>query len=187
MTTALLAAERGTTQWSIDPTHTHLGFGVRHLMISTVKGRFAGIEGAVSLENESATKARIDVTIDAASIDTGVAQRDDHLRSPDFFDVARFPALTFKGRRIERTGKDALRVTGDLTIRDVTREVQLDVLELGRVRDPWGGERAGYSASARINRRDFGLTWNQALETGGFVVGDEVAITLEAELVRASE
>jgi len=187
MTTATLAAERGTTQWSIDPTHTHVGFGVRHLMISTVKGRFAGVDGAVSLENGSAAKARIDVTIDAASIDTGVAQRDDHLRSPDFFDVARFPTLTFKSRRIERTGKDALRVTGDLTIRDVTREIQLDVLELGNVRDPWGGERAGYSASARINRRDFGLTWNQALETGGLVVADEVAITLEAELVRAAE
>jgi polyisoprenoid-binding protein YceI len=187
MTTATLAAERGTTLWSIDPSHSHVGFGVRHLMISTVKGRFAGVNGDVSLEGGSVGTASIDVTIDAASIDTGVAQRDDHLRSADFFDVARFPTLKFEGRRIERTGKDALRVTGDLTIRDVTREVQLDVSELGRVKDPWGGERAGYSASARINRRDFGLTWNQALETGGFVVGDEVVLTLEVELVRASE
>ena len=187
MTTATLAAERGTTHWSIDPSHTHVGFGVRHLMISTVKGRFAEVTGTVSLENEDPGTAKIDVTIDVASIDTGVSQRDDHLRSPDFFDVARFPTLAFKSRRIERAGADALRVTGDLTIRDVTREVQLDVMELGSVRDPWGGQRAGYSASARINRSDFGLSWNQALETGGFVVGDEVALTLEVELVRASE
>jgi polyisoprenoid-binding protein YceI len=187
MTTATLAAERGTTQWSIDPSHTHVGFGVRHLMISTVKGRFAGVNGGVSLENGTVGTAKIDVTIDAASIDTGVAQRDDHLRSADFFDVTRFPTLAFESRRIDRTAKDALRVTGDLTIRDVTREVQLEVSELGRAKDPWGGERAGYSASARINRRDFGLTWNQALETGGFVVGDEIALTIEVELVRAPE
>ena len=187
MTTATLAAERGTTHWSIDPSHSHVGFGVRHLMISTVKGRFAGVNGGVSLENGSVGTASIDVTIDAASIDTGVGQRDEHLRSADFFDVARFPTLKFESRRIERTGKDALRVTGDLTIRDVTREVQLEVHELGKVQDPWGGERAGYSAEARINRRDFGLTWNQALETGGLVVGDEVAITLEAQFVRKFE
>ncbi len=187
MTTATLAAERGTTQWNIDGSHTHVGFGVRHLMISTVKGRFAGVNGGVSLEDGSVGTAKIDVTIDAASIDTGVTQRDDHLRSADFFDVARFPTLKFESRRIDRAGKNALRVTGDLTIRDVTREVQLEVSELGTVKDPWGGERAGYSASARINRRDFGLTWNQALEAGGFVVGDEIALTLEVELIRASE
>ena len=187
MTTATLAAERGTTLWSIDPSHSHVGFGVRHLMISTVKGRFAGVNGSVSLENGSVGTARIDVTIDAASIDTGVSQRDDHLRSQDFLDVARFPTLSFKSRQIDPIGKDALRVTGDLTIRDVTRPVQLDVIDFGSVRDPWGGERAGYSASTRINRRDFGLSWNQALETGGFVVGDEVALTLEVELVRESE
>lgn len=187
MTTATFAAERGTTQWSIDPSHTHVGFGVRHLMISTVRGRFAGVNGGVTLEDGSVGTASIDVTIDAASIDTGVAQRDDHLRSADFFDVARFPTLRFESRRIDRAGKDALRVTGDLTIRDVTREVQLDVGELGNVRDPWGGERAGYSASTRINRRDFGLTWNQALEAGGFVVGDEITLALEVELVRKPE
>ncbi len=187
MTNAALAAERGTTRWTIDPTHTDVEFGVRHLMISTVKGRFGGVEGTVTLPHGDAVKAQIDISIDATSLDTRVQQRDDHLRSPDFFDVARFPKLTFKSRRVARTGTDTLRVIGDLTIRDVTREVPLEVRELGTVRDPWGGERAGFSASARINRRDFGLNWNQALEAGGVLVGEDVAIRLEVELIRQAD
>lgn len=184
MTTATLAAERGTTQWTIDPTHTNVGFGVRHLMISTVKGRFTAVEGQVTVPDGDPVKAQIVVTIDAASVDTGVGQRDDHLRSPDFFDAARFPKLTFRSKRVERIGAESLRVIGDLTIRDVTREVALDVRELGSVRDPWGGQRSGFSAIGRINRRDFGLNWNQAIEAGGVVVGEEVSITLEAELIQ---
>src|SRR5688572_6006314 len=187
MTTTTLAAERGTTRFSIDPTHTNVEFGVRHLMISTVKGRFRTVEGTVNVPSGEPAKAQIEVTIDPASLDTGVGQRDDHLRSPDFFDVARFPRLTFKSKRIERAGSDRLRVTGDLTIRDVTREVQLDVHELGTVRDPWGGARAGYSATTRINRRDYGLNWNQALEAGGVLVGEEVSINLEVELVQQAD
>jgi polyisoprenoid-binding protein YceI len=187
MTQTTFAAERGTTRWSIDPSHTNVEFGVRHLMISTVKGRFRAVAGTVSLPSGDPVKAQIDVTIDVASIDTGVAQRDDHLRSPDFFDAARFPKLEFASRRVERTGTDTLRIVGDLTIRDVTREVPLQVHQLGTVRDPWGGERAGFTATARINRRDFGLSWNQALEAGGVLVGDDVAITLEVELVQQAD
>jgi polyisoprenoid-binding protein YceI len=184
MANATSAAERGTTRWSIDPAHTNVEFGVRHLMISTVKGRFGGVEGTVAVPNGDAVKAQFDVSIDTASIDTGVEQRDDHLRSADFFDVARFPKLTFRSKRVERIGADRLRVTGDLTIRDVTREVALDVAELGSARDPWGGARAGYTASTRINRRDFGLTWNQSLEAGGVLVGEDVSIALEVELLQ---
>lgn len=184
MTTATLAAERGTTHWTIDPTHTNVEFGVRHLMISTVKGRFAGVEGHVTIPDGDPVKAQIAVTIDAASVDTGVEQRDDHLRSPDFFDAARFPQLTFRSKRVERIDAETLRVIGDLTIRDQTREVQLMTRELGTRRDPWGGERSGFSSTVRINRRDFGLSWNQALEAGGLLVGEEVSITLDVQLVR---
>jgi polyisoprenoid-binding protein YceI len=186
MTTTTLAAKSGTTRWTIDPTHTNIEFGVRHLMISTVKGRFGVVEGTVNVPSGDPVKAQIDVTIDASGIDTGVDKRDDHLRSPDFLDVARFPRLTFKSKRIERTGTDTFRVHGDLQIRDVTREVQLDVHALGTARDPWGGERAGYQATTRINRHEFGLDWNQALETGGVLVGADVSITLEVQLVQQS-
>jgi len=187
MTSTTLAAPRGTTLWTLDPTHTTVEFGVRHLMISTVRGRFGTVDGTVSVPGTDPVKAQIDVTIDAGSINTGVGQRDDHLRSPDFFDVARFPRLTFKSKRVERTGPDTLRVHGDLTIRDVTREVDLQVTELGSARDPWGGARTGYSATTRINRRDFGLNWNQALEAGGVLVGEDVSITIEAELVQKAD
>jgi len=175
--------ERGTNVWQIDPTHSQAEFAVRHLMIATVKGRFRDIAGTVVVEDGDPTTAQVDVTIDVASIDTGVGQRDQHLRSADFFDTDRFPKLTFRSTGVERVGEDHYEVTGDLTIRDVTRPVTLDAHGLGSVRDPWGKERAGYTATARINRKDFGLSWNQALETGGVVVGDEVKITLEVELV----
>jgi polyisoprenoid-binding protein YceI len=183
MTNAALAAPRATTRWSIDPAHTSVQFGVRHLMISTVKGRFAAVEGTVSVPAGDPERAQIQVVIDAASIATGVEQRDDHLRSSDFFDVAHFPTLTFRSRRVERTGADTLRLVGDLTIRDLTREVQLDVEELGAGRDPWGGQRSGFAARGKLNRRDFGLTWNQMLETGGVLVGEDVSIVLDVQLV----
>jgi polyisoprenoid-binding protein YceI len=156
-------------------------------MISKVRGQFTDVAGTLRLRDDDVTTAELDVEIATASVDTRVDQRDAHLRSPDFLDAEQFPELTFRGKRTERIGEGRLRVTGDLTIRDVTREVALDVTELGRVTDPWGGERVGYAASAKINRRDFGLTWNQALETGGVVVGDQVDITLEAEWVLESE
>lgn len=173
----------GLTQWAIDAAHSHVEFSVRHLMIATVKGRFANVEGTIVIDESDPTRSDVDVTIDAASIDTRVAQRDEHLRSADFFDVARHPSLVFKSRRVERQG-DALKVVGDLTIRDVTREVTLDVTSQGQQTDPWGGQRAGFEATGRIKRSDFGLTWNQALETGGVMVGDEVKIAIDLELVR---
>ncbi len=187
MTTATRTIEQGTGTWQIDPAHTSVGFGVKHLMISTVKGRFADVEGGVTLEGDDATTAQIDVTIAAASIDTGVEKRDEHLRSADFLDIERFPSLRFRSTKVERTGEDELRVRGDLTIRDVTREVVLDVEERGTAKDPWGGERAGFSGTVEVDRKDFGLTWNQTLETGGFLVGDTVKISIDAELVLESD
>jgi polyisoprenoid-binding protein YceI len=180
-------APSGTAIWNIDPTHTHAEFGVRHLMISTVKGHFRDVAGTVTVRDEDFTTAQIDVTIDAASVDTRVAQRDDHLRSADFFDVERFPTLGFRSTKVERAAEDRYRVFGDLTIRGVTRPVTLAVEGLGTVRDPWGSERVGFTGTARVNRKDYGLNWNKALETGGFVVGDDVNISLEIELVRAAD
>jgi polyisoprenoid-binding protein YceI len=171
------------TAWTIDPTHSHVEFSVRHLMIATVKGRFADIQGTVVIDESDPAKSEVDVIIAAASIDTRVAQRDDHLRSADFFDVEKFPTLTFKSRRVEQDGDD-LRLIGDLTIRGVTREVALDVTSHGRQADPWGGHRAGFEATGKIKRSAFGLTWNQALEAGGVTVGDDVKISIDAELVR---
>jgi polyisoprenoid-binding protein YceI len=175
----------GLTTWKIDPSHSHVEFAVRHLMITTVKGRFTGVEGTIRADESDRTKSEVDVSIDAASIDTREPQRDAHLRSADFFDVEAFPALTFKSRRVIGATGRGFKIVGDLTIHGVTREVVLDASEEGRAKDPWGGERAGYTATTAIKRSDFGLTWNQALETGGLLVGDEVRINLELELLRA--
>jgi polyisoprenoid-binding protein YceI len=171
------------TRWTLDATHSNVEFSVRHLMIATVKGRFADVTGTVSLDEYDPTRAEIDVTIATASVDTRVAQRDAHLRSADFFDVEQFPEMTFTSRTVAVEG-ERLHVTGDLTIRGVTRAVRLDVRSHGRQLDPWGRERAGFEATGSIKRSDFGLTWNQALETGGVMVGDDVTITIDAELVR---
>jgi polyisoprenoid-binding protein YceI len=180
-TTAVAAA---TTTWKIDPSHSHIGFSVRHLMISTVKGRFAAVDGRVTVNETDLAASAVDVNIDASSIDTRDAQRDAHLRSADFFDVERFPSLTFKSTRVTPKRGSAFAVTGDLTIHGVTREVTLEVTEEGRGKDPWGGERFGFSAVTTIKRSDFGLTWNQALEAGGVLVGDDVKVTLELELLK---
>ena len=171
------------SQWTLDATHSSVEFSVRHLMIATVKGRFADVHGTVVIDEADPTQSAVDVTIDAASIDTRVAQRDEHLRSADFFEVEKFPAITFKSRNVTVAGDD-IKVAGDLTIRGVTREVVLDVVQHGRQTDPWGGQRAGFEATGKIKRSDFGLTWNQALETGGVVVGDEIKIAIDAEVVR---
>lgn len=186
-TTAEATTPQSTaTTWDIDPTHTNIEFGIRHLMISTVKGRFAQANGTVTFDKADPSALAVDVTIDVASIDTRQEQRDAHLRSPDFFDAGKFPSIRFMGTRLEGDVDGEFTLTGDLTIRDVTKPTVLRVSSEGRVRDPWGNDRAGFSATGKIDRRAFGLTWNQALEAGGFVVGDEVKISIDIELTRAA-
>jgi polyisoprenoid-binding protein YceI len=172
--------------YSIDVAHTTIEFVVKHMMISKVRGRFGAFEGILELAPGSDLPQAIDVTIEAASIDTREAQRDAHLRSPDFFEVERYAHLAFKSTRIEGTPAD-FKVYGDLTIHGVTRGVVLDGEFQGRGRDPWGGERVGFSATATINRKDFGLTWNQTLELGGVLVSDEIKIELNVEALRQAE
>jgi polyisoprenoid-binding protein YceI len=171
------------TTWKIDPAHSAVEFAVKHMMITTVKGRFADVSGTAELDVDDPAAGRADITIAAASIDTRDPQRDAHLRSADFFDVERYPTLTFRSTRIKGTAKQ-FTLTGDLTIHGVTRPVTLDVTFEGGGKDPWGGERVGYNATGKINRKDFGLTWNAALETGGLLVGDDVKITLDLELIK---
>lgn len=180
------SAQATATTWTIDADHTHVGFAVRHMMLATVKGRFAAVSGAVELDGDDVASGSVQVEIDAASIDTRNEQRDAHLRSADFFDVANHPAITFRSVRVDRRGDGGLDITGELTIRGVTREVVLAVEEEGRGVDPWGNERLGFSGSVRIRRSEFGLTWNQALETGGVLVGDEIRITVDVQVVRSS-
>jgi polyisoprenoid-binding protein YceI len=172
------------SQWRVDPAHTRVEFAVKHLMITTVRGHFADVDGTVREDATDPRRSSIEVSIKAASVDTGVDQRDAHLRSPDFFDAEQFPSLTFRSTNIAPAGENKLKVTGDLTIKGVTKPVVLDVTEEGRGGDPWGGNRAGFSATAKIDRRDFGLTWNQALEKGGWAVANEVRINLDIQLVR---
>jgi polyisoprenoid-binding protein YceI len=179
-----LPAPAAPATWEIDAAHSAIGFGIRHLMVSTVRGNFNTFNGAVTLDGDDAATAKIAVTIDPASIDTREAKRDEHLRSADFFDVARFPTMTFTSKKVEKAGA-GFSVTGDLTMHGVTREVVLAVDgPLATVKDPWGGQRAGLRATATLSRKDFGLTWNKALETGGVVVGDEVAVVIDLELIR---
>ena len=173
------------TTWTIDPAHTEVGFSVKHLMISTVRGRFADARGTIKLDGDDLTRASIDAEIATASIDTRQEQRDAHLRSADFFEVEKYPTITFRSTNVERVKNDRYRITGDLTIRDVTREVVLEGTDEGRGRDPWGGDRLGFSATTTIDRRDFGLTWNQALETGGVLVSNEIKIAIDLEAVKA--
>jgi polyisoprenoid-binding protein YceI len=176
-----------TQSWEADPVHSHVGFSVRHMMISNVKGEFTKYSAKVQTERDL-TKSTVDVSIDVASINTGNAQRDGHLKSPDFFDAAKFPKITFKSKKIVKAGKDGFKVTGDLTIKGKTKEVVLEVKSfVGPVKDPMGGLRSGLEASTKIDRRDFGLTWNKALEAGGVAVGHEVKINLEIELVPAKK
>lgn len=170
--------------WNIDPQHTQIEFSVRHMMISKVRGQFKSFEGTLDINTDNPAASSVAGTIDVASIDTREPQRDAHLRSADFFDAEKYPKLSFRSSRIEPAGKGHYKVVGDLTIKDVTREVVFDVTDEGRAQDPWGNQRWGVSASTRLNRKDFGLTWNVALETGGWLVGDDVTITAEVELVK---
>ena len=181
-------AERtGQTTWTIDPAHSSVEFAVRHLMITTVRGRFTGVQGTVIADAADRSKSTIDVVIDAASIDTRESQRDAHLRSADFFDVEKFPTLTFRSTKIEGAAGETFTVHGDLTIHGVTRPVVLDVESEGQIADAWGGLRSGFTATTRIKRSDFGLTWNQALEAGGVLVGRDVKLTVNAQFVRVAE
>ena len=172
--------------WNIDPAHSGIYFTVRHLVFAKVRGRFGTWRGAVHLDPSDLTRSNVEVEVEAASINTGVDDRDTHLRSADFLDVERFPRLQFKSTRIEEAGGNRYRVHGELTIRDVTREVTLDVEYAGQAKDPWGNTRAAFSATASINRVDFGLTWNQVLETGGVLVGERIEVELEVQAVQAT-
>jgi polyisoprenoid-binding protein YceI len=185
MTLSTQAAQTARSTWTIDAAHTEVGFEVKHLMISKVRGRFGAVNGSIELDAEDPSRSSVTAEIDVTSVDTRQEQRDAHLRSPDFFDVESFPSITFASRSVERVADGRYRVTGDLTIRGVTREVVLDTTDEGRGRDPWGGERAAFSASLVIDRRDFGLTWNQALETGGLLVANDIRITLDVQAVKA--
>ena len=174
------------TTWTIDPTHSHVEFAVRHLMITTVKGRFADVQGTVRIDEADLSKSQADITIGVASIDTREPQRDAHLRSADFFEAETFPTITFRSSRLIRKSDDSFTLVGHLTIRGVTEEVSLDVTAEGRGKDPWGGERAGFSARTQIKRSRFGLTWNQLLEAGGVAVGDDIKISIDLELLKAT-
>jgi len=171
-------------KWNFDPVHSDIGFSVRHLMISKVRGRFQKWSGSLFIDEADLNNSKVEASIEASSIDTKEQQRDDHLRSPDFFDAANHPALTFQSTRVEKASEEEYKVTGNLTIRGVTREVALTVEYLGRSKDPWGGLRMGFSAKTSIDRRDFGLIFNMPLEGGGVVVGDGVEIVLEIEAVK---
>ena len=175
------------TTWAIDPVHSSVEFAVRHLMITTVRGRFTDVQGSVVLDELDPAGSSADVTIGVASIDTREPQRDAHLRSADFFEAERYPAITFTSKRIQDGSPEAFTLVGDLTIHGVTREVALDVVAEGRTKDPWGGERSGFSASTRIKRSEYGLTWNQLLETGGLAVSDDVKVTLDVQLVQKQD
>lgn len=172
--------------WKIDASHTTVEFSAKHMMITTVKGRFSDVEGSVLAAGDTPDGATVDIVMKAASIDTRTEQRDAHLRSPDFLDAETFPDITFRSTGITGS-KDAFKLAGNLTIRGITRPVTLDVTYEGGGMDPWGGERKGFSASGKIDRREFGLVWNQALEAGGLLVGNDIKLQIDAQLVKQAQ
>lgn len=183
----LATPQTAVTTWNIDPVHSVAEFKVKHMMISNVKGQFTKISGQLTLDEANIANSRVEASIDAASINTREEQRDAHLKSADFFDVEKFPTLNFKSTGITRDGDGDLKVAGDLMIHGVTRNVVFTVEgPTAPGKDPWGNTRIGLSATTKINRKDYGLTWNAALETGGILVGDEVTITLDVEFVKAA-
>jgi polyisoprenoid-binding protein YceI len=180
-----LPTAAATSTWQIDPVHSSAQFAVRHLTISTVRGAFTKVSGSVQLDDKDITKSTVDVTIDVNSVDTRVPDRDKDLRSDHFFDAEHFPTITFKSKRVEQVAPGKLKVTGDLTIRGTTKEVVLDVDgPTAPVKDPWGNQRIGINATTKINRQDFGVKWNATLDNGGVAVGDDVSITIDAEMVQ---
>lgn len=180
-----LPAAAATSAWQIDPNHSAAQFAVRHLAISTVRGAFTKVDGTVQLDDKEISRSSVDVTIDAASVDTRVPNRDKDLRSDHFFDVEKYPTLTFKSTKVEQVEAGKLKVTGDLTIHGVTKQVVLDVEgPTAPVKDPWGNQRAAVTATTKINRQDFGMKWNPTMDNGGLVVGNDVVITIDVEMVQ---
>jgi polyisoprenoid-binding protein YceI len=173
--------------WVIDSVHSEINFSTRHMMISTVRGRFEKFTGTVNFDEATPARSTVDVQIEAASVNTKEAQRDGHLKGPDFFDAVKYPYLTFKSKRVDVVDSQHARLVGDLTIRDVTKQVVFDVEYAGQAKSPWGTTSAGFSAQTKINREDWGLTWNQALETGGVLVGKDINISIEVEIVKQPE
>jgi len=171
--------------YDFDSSHSTVEFSVKHMMIATVKGRFNSFKGTLHIDEQNPAASEVDVTIDVSSIDTGADGRDSHLRSPDFFDVAQFPTITFKSTKIEALSDEKYRVTGDLTIHGVTRPQTLEVTREGSVKDMQGKQRHAFSVTGKLSRKDFGLEWNVALESGGWLVGDEIKIAIEAEVIEA--
>jgi polyisoprenoid-binding protein YceI len=178
------------SRWQVDAAHTAVEFSVKHMMFTTAHGRFTGVAGTIEVDEEHPERSSVEVTIDASSVDTANADRDKHLRSADFFDVEKHPQITFKSRKVQGAAKkegDRFKVVGDLTIRGETQEVTLECTYLGMGRDPWGGTRAGFHAETKIDRREWGLRWNQALETGGILVANEVKLELDVQAVRMEQ
>ncbi len=174
-----------TQSFQIDPTHSAVGFAVKHMMFATVRGQFGDVTGSISLDNDDLRSTKVDVSIGIASIDTRMAQRDEHLKSPDFFDAARFPKATFVGAGATKNGNGSWALPGTLTLRGVSKPVTLTVTPQGAGKDPWGNTRSAWTASTTIDRREFGLSWNQALEAGGLLVSNDVELTLDIQAVQA--
>lgn len=184
MSTTVSPTTPALATWTIDAAHSHIEFAVRHMMVATAKGRFSDVKGTVEFDGTNLSTAKIDVEIGVASVDTTQEQRDVHLRSPDFFDAENHPILSFRSRKITGDVAGEFEIVGDITIRGVTRELTLAGESHGTVRDPWGLDRAGFSATGKVNRHDFGLNWNAALEAGGVVVAPDVRISLEIEITK---
>ena len=183
---ATLASPAGaaSTSWKIDPQHSSAQFAVRHMALSTVRGAFSKLDGTMLLDDKDITKSSVEVTIDVSTVDTREPDRDKDLRSEHFFDVAHYPSMTFKSKKVEQIAPGKLRVTGDLTIRGITKEVVLDVEgPTAPVKDPWGNQRLAVTATTKVNRQDFGVKWNATLDGGGVVVGDDVNITIDVEMI----
>lgn len=180
-----LPAAAANSNWQIDPQHSSAQFSVRHLAISTVRGAFSKVTGTVALDDKDITKSTVDVTIDVTTVDTREPDRDKDLRSDRFFDVAHYPSMTFKSKKVEQVTPGKLKITGDLTIRGTTKEVVLDVEgPTAPIKDPWGNQRTAATATTKVNRQDFGVKWNATLDNGGVVVSDDVSITIDVELVK---
>jgi polyisoprenoid-binding protein YceI len=180
-----LPTPAATSTWQIDPMHSAAQFSVRHLAISTVRGGFSNVKGTITFDDKDVSKSSVDVTIDVSTVDTREPDRDKDLKSDKFFDAGKYPTMTFKSTKVEQVAAGKLKVTGDLTIHGVTKEVVLDVDgPTAPVKDPWGNQRAAVNATTKINRQDFGVKWNAKMDNGGVVVGDEVSITLDVEMVQ---
>lgn len=173
----------GSARWNLDTAHLEVGFAVKHMMVATVRGRFSAVESEITVDEQHPARSSVVVHIKTASVDTRAAERDAHLRSADFFDAERYPEMTFRSTQVDRTGDSTFSITGDLTIRDVTRPVTMAGTIEGPLTDPWGNRRAGFNATAEIDREAFGLTWNSALEAGGVLVGRRVRLTIDGEMV----